>query len=203
MTRYLVSFDAHAMDHISDEDMPAVARAPHAVVQEAINADVFVSTGGLENQRASIVATDGTVTDGPYPKAIGGFCVVEVPAREEALEWAAKTASARRCAVEVREIMPDPETDARVSLTSFGGFPGRIEGQWFRPCVYLLVIGHIGVQAGRLWRAAAGNRGARSSPAAAGIADSFLSLSARRARRAAGRAMSRSVPCTSGGRSAT
>ena len=25
MTRYLISFDAHAMDHIADEDMPAVA----------------------------------------------------------------------------------------------------------------------------------------------------------------------------------
>ena len=24
MTRYLISFDAHAMDHIPDEDMPAV-----------------------------------------------------------------------------------------------------------------------------------------------------------------------------------
>jgi hypothetical protein len=32
----------------------------------------------------------------------------------------------------------------RVSLTSFRGFPGQVEGQWFRPCVYLLVIGHIG-----------------------------------------------------------
>jgi hypothetical protein len=57
------------------------------------------------------VATDGTVTDGPYPEAIGGLCVVEVPSHKEALEWAAKTASACRCAVEVWEFMPDPETD--------------------------------------------------------------------------------------------
>ena len=57
---------------------------------------------------ASIVATDGTVTDGPYPEAIGGLCVVDVPSREEALKWAAKTAVACRCAQEVREFMPDP-----------------------------------------------------------------------------------------------
>jgi hypothetical protein len=82
------------------------------VVQEAINAGVFVSSGGLEDQKASIVATDGTVTDGPHPEAIGGFCIVDVPSREEALEWAAKTAGACRCAVEVREIMPDPELAA-------------------------------------------------------------------------------------------
>jgi len=99
MTRYLISFGAHAMDHIPDEDMPAVAEAAHAVVQEAVN------------QRASIVATDGTVTDGPYPEAIGGLTVVEVPSREEALEWAAKIALACRCAQEVREFGPDPELD--------------------------------------------------------------------------------------------
>ena len=92
MTQYLILFGAHAMDHIPGADMPAVARSSHAVVQEAINAGVFVSSGGLENQKASIVATDGTVTDGPYPEAVGGLCVVEVPSREEALKWAAKTA---------------------------------------------------------------------------------------------------------------
>ena len=111
MTRYLISFDAHAMDHLPDEDMPAVAKAAHAVVQETVNAGVLVCTGGLEDQRASIVATDGTVTDGPYPEAIGGFCVVDVPSREEALAWAAKIAAACRCAQEVREVLPDPEQD--------------------------------------------------------------------------------------------
>ncbi|HEU5489179.1 MAG TPA: hypothetical protein VFU84_00170 [Gaiellaceae bacterium] len=107
MPRYLISFHAHAMDHIPDEDMPAVTKASLAVVQEAIDADVWVFGGGLENQKASIVATGGTVTDGPYPPAIGGLCVVEVPSREEALE-SAKIAVACRCAQEVREFMPDP-----------------------------------------------------------------------------------------------
>ena len=40
MTQYLIIIDAHAMDYIPDEDMPAVANAAHAVVQEAINAGV-------------------------------------------------------------------------------------------------------------------------------------------------------------------
>ena len=98
MTQYLISFGAHAMDHVPDEDAPAVARAAHAAVQEAINAGVYVSAGGLENQPASIVAADGAVTDGPYPEAIGGFTLVDVPSREEALQWAAKIAVACRCA---------------------------------------------------------------------------------------------------------
>jgi hypothetical protein len=111
MTRYLISFGAHAMDHIPDEDMPAVARAAHAVIQEVVNAGVFVCAGGLEDQPQSIVATDGTVTDGPHPETIGGLTVVDVPTREAALEWAAKIAVACRCAQEVREFGPDPELD--------------------------------------------------------------------------------------------
>ena len=108
MTRYLISFDAHAMDHIPDEDMPAVAKDAHDVVQEALNAGVWVFGGGLENQKATVVSTHGTISEGPYPEAVGGFWVVDVPSREEALEWAAKTAVACRCAQEVREFMPDP-----------------------------------------------------------------------------------------------
>ena len=71
-----------------EEDLPDVAKAAHAVVQEAQDAGVWVFGGGLESQRASIVATDGTVTDGPYPETkevLGGFAVVDVPSREEAL----------------------------------------------------------------------------------------------------------------------
>ena len=115
MTRYLISFGARAMDHIPDQDAPAVARAARAAVQEAINAGVYVSAGGLANQPASIVATDGAVTGGPYPEALGGFTLVDVPSREEALQWAAKIAVACRCAQEVREFGPDPELDAMLS----------------------------------------------------------------------------------------
>ena len=115
MTQYLISFNDGAMDHIPDGDWADVGKAAHAVVQEAVTAGVWVFGAGLERQRASIVATDGMVTDGPYPETkevIGGFSVVDVATREEALAWAAKTAVACRCAQEVRELMPDPETDA-------------------------------------------------------------------------------------------
>jgi len=107
-------FDDGAMDHIPDEDWPAVGEAAHAAVQEAKDAGVFVFTGGLESRRASVVATNGTVTDGPYPETkevIGGLTVIDVPSREEALKWAARIADACRCAQEVREIMPDPIVD--------------------------------------------------------------------------------------------
>lgn len=111
MTHYMISFDAHAMDYIPDEEGPAVGKAAHEVVQEAIDAGVWVFGGGMENEKASIVASDGTVTDGPYPEFIGGVSVIDVPSRAEALTWAAKIADACRCAQEVRHVMPDPELD--------------------------------------------------------------------------------------------
>jgi hypothetical protein len=110
MTQYLISFDDGAMT-FPEEELPDVAKAALAVVQEARDAGVFVFSGGLESQRASVVATDGMVTDGPYPETkevIGGLMVVDVSSREEALEWAAKTAVACRCAQEVREFLPEP-----------------------------------------------------------------------------------------------
>jgi hypothetical protein len=109
MTQYLISFGFHAMDHIPDEELPAVSKAALAVVQEAKDAGVFVFAGGLESERASIVDTGATVTDGPYPETeevIGGLTVVDVTSREEALEWAAKIAVACRCAQEVRVFQP-------------------------------------------------------------------------------------------------
>jgi hypothetical protein len=110
MTRFLISFDDGWMD-FPEEDMPEVGKAAVAAVHEAQAAGVWVFGGGLRSQRASVVGTDGIVTDGPYPETkevIGGFAVVDVSSRAEALEWAAKIAAACRCAQEVRELMPDP-----------------------------------------------------------------------------------------------
>ena len=110
MTRYLISFDDGAMT-FPDEDLPEVARAAHEVVQAARDAGVWVFGGGVESQRATIVTTDGTVSDGPYPETkavLGGFAIVNVSSSREALEWATKFAVACRCAQEVRELLPDP-----------------------------------------------------------------------------------------------
>jgi hypothetical protein len=110
VTRYLISFDDGAMT-FPDDELSAVAEAAHAVVREATDAGVWVFGGGLHSpEKMSVVATDGTVTDGADPRSkayIGGFSVLDVPSREEALAWAAKIAVACRCAQEVREFVPD------------------------------------------------------------------------------------------------
>ena len=111
MTLYMISFDDGDMT-FPEEDLPDVARAAHAVAREAKDAGVWVFSAGLEHQDPSVVATDGTVTDGPYPESkehLGGFAVVDVPSREAALAWAAKIAVACRCAQQVFELLPDPD----------------------------------------------------------------------------------------------
>ena len=110
MARYLISFDDGAMT-FPEEDLPAVGEAAHEVVRAAQQAGVWIFGGGLQSQRASVVATDGTIAEGPYPETkavIGGFSIIEVPTHEETLEWAGKFATACRCAQEVRKIMDDP-----------------------------------------------------------------------------------------------
>jgi hypothetical protein len=109
VTRYLISFDDGAMT-FTEEELPDVAEAAHSVTREAQEAGVWVFAGGLHPvEEVSAVATDGTVTDGPKSKAyLGGLTIIDVPSREEALEWAAKFAVACRCSQDVRAFVPDP-----------------------------------------------------------------------------------------------
>ena len=113
MPRYLISFDDGSMDHIAEEDLPQVGEAARAVVRDAKAAGVWIFGGGLLRQQATIVATDGTASPGPVPETkavVGGFSIIEVPSRDEALAWAARIAASCRCPQEVREIMFDPES---------------------------------------------------------------------------------------------
>lgn len=111
MPKYLISFDDGTMI-VPDDELEAVADAAHAVVADAKVAGVWVFGGGVAQEPARVVGTDGMVTDRPYPDpkaAVGGFAIVDVPTREEALAWAARIAVACRCPQEVRELMEDPE----------------------------------------------------------------------------------------------
>lgn len=113
MPRFLISFDDGSMDHIPSEDLGNVAEATHAVVREAKSAGIWIFGGGLLRQQASIVASDGTVSEGPVPETkavIGGFSIIEVDSRDSANRWAAKLAKTCQCKQEVREIVFDPES---------------------------------------------------------------------------------------------
>jgi len=113
MTKYLISFPASAMS-VPSEDMAAVGEAARSVIREAKEAGVYVFGGGIDSSIVPVlVGPDAVTIDGTYPetsKLDGGFCVLDLPSREAAVQWAAKIAEACRCSQELREFMFDPES---------------------------------------------------------------------------------------------
>lgn len=110
MTKYLISFPSEAMV-VTDEDLPIVAADAHAVIEDAKAAGVYVFGGGIAEQVDPVlVCGNGSVSDEIYPgsRLKGGFTVLELPTRADALEWARKIAVACRCPQELREFMYDP-----------------------------------------------------------------------------------------------
>jgi hypothetical protein len=112
MTKYLISFPGEAMV-LTDEELPIVSAEAHAVIEEAKAAGVYVFGGGIEEEVDPVlVSADGSVTTEIYPgsELKGGFTVLELPTREDAIEWARKIAAACRCSQELREFMYDPQS---------------------------------------------------------------------------------------------
>lgn len=110
MAKYLISFPGEAMV-LAEEDYPAVSAAAHAVIEESKAAGVYVFGGGIDEQVDPIlVAGDGSIAAETYPgiRLTGGFTILDLPTRAEAIEWARKIAVACRCAQELREFMYDP-----------------------------------------------------------------------------------------------
>ncbi|MFE4198575.1 YciI family protein [Paenarthrobacter sp. NPDC056912] len=112
MTKYLISFPSEAMV-VTPEEFPVVVAESHAVIREAKAAGVYVFGGGIaEDIDPVVVSADGSVGSNLYPgsELTGGFTVLEVPTREDAVEWARKIAKSCRCPQELREFMYDPES---------------------------------------------------------------------------------------------
>lgn len=110
MTKYLISFPSEAMV-LSEEQLAAAGVDSRAVIEEAKAAGVYVFAGGINEPVAPLlVSANGTASERIYPgsRLNGGFTVLELPTREDAVKWAAKLARACRCAQELREFMYDP-----------------------------------------------------------------------------------------------
>lgn len=112
MTKYLISFPSEAMV-VTKEELPIVSADAHAVIEQAKKAGVYVFGGGIEETVDPVlVSGDGSVSRDIYAGSSlkGGFTVLELPSRTDAVVWARKIAVACRCAQELREFMYDPES---------------------------------------------------------------------------------------------
>jgi hypothetical protein len=107
MTKYLISFPSEAMV-LTEEEFPIVSAAANAVIEEAKAAGVYLFAGGIvEEVEPVLVSADGSVTAEIYPgsELKGGLTVLELPTREDAIDWARKIAVACRCSQELREVV--------------------------------------------------------------------------------------------------
>lgn len=102
MAKYLISFPSAAMV-VPDGESEAVGRDTHAVIDQAKTAGEAVPP--------VLVSADGRFSAGGYPWAPplnGGFTVLELPSREEAIAGAARLATACRWHQEIRVFGFDP-----------------------------------------------------------------------------------------------
>jgi hypothetical protein len=90
-------------------------------------AGVLLAIYGLlpPSSGARISYTDGraTVTDGPFAEAketVGGFWIIQVRSREEAIEWAKRAPIARQHIIEVRQIFEISDFPADIQKAAEG-----------------------------------------------------------------------------------
>jgi hypothetical protein len=118
------------LPNISDEDWMPDAEAIEAMGkynEELSQAGVLLALDGLhapgEGVRVSFPGGKASVTDGPFSEAkeiVGGYWLIEVKSKDEAIEWAKRAPCADGPVIEVRQIMgvdefpPDLQKAARL-----------------------------------------------------------------------------------------
>jgi hypothetical protein len=110
MTKFLISFPSEAMV-LAEDEFPSVVADSHAVIEQAKSAGVYVFGGGIDEDVEPVLVTGrGAVSDATYPGVTitGGFLVLELPSRADAVDWASRVAAACRCPQELREFGYDP-----------------------------------------------------------------------------------------------
>ena len=113
MAKYLISFPSAAMIVPVDE-LESVGNDARQVIRDAKQAGVYVFGGGIDESVSPVlVSPDGSYVQGGYdwaPPIDGGFTILELPTREDAITWAARIAKACRCEQELRVFAFDPES---------------------------------------------------------------------------------------------
>jgi hypothetical protein len=74
--------------------------------------------------RVSFAGGKPKVTDGPFPEAkevLGGYWMIQVKSREEAIEWASRCPGSENEVIEVRQVqeMSDFPSDVREAAAGF------------------------------------------------------------------------------------
>jgi hypothetical protein len=100
--------------NISDDDWTPSVEAIQAMSkynEELTKAGVLLALDGLHPSSAGVQVSfpggKATVTDGPFAEAkeiIGGYWLIDVKSKEEAIEWAKRVPAADGPVIEVRQV---------------------------------------------------------------------------------------------------
>ncbi|WP_127506623.1 YciI family protein [Actinoplanes solisilvae] len=100
-------------------DIDAMMATTHQFIEDAVKAGVLLAAEGLEDPGQGVVVDFSgdtpVVTDGPYGETrelFGGFFMVDVATKTEAVEWAKRVPVARGAKIEVRRVPGSDEVPA-------------------------------------------------------------------------------------------
>ncbi len=112
MPHYLLSIYQPDGGMPDAETMARIAADLHRLNEELRASGSWVFTGGLHAPAsATVVRTDGMITDGPYLEGkehIGGIYVISAPDLDAALAWGRRAAAATGLPIEVRPFQDVP-----------------------------------------------------------------------------------------------
>ena len=120
---------------------PAEAVAAMMKYNEALkDAGVLITLDGLHppsmGARVSFAGGKPVVTDGPFTEAkevLGGYWMIEVKSREEAIAWAKRCPASGNEIIEIRQVqeMADFPADVQEAVAGFAELQGRTAGRKF------------------------------------------------------------------------
>jgi hypothetical protein len=98
-------------------DIDAMMATSRQFIEDLFKAGVYVAAEGLDDPAQGVVVDFGgetpVVTDGPYGETkelFGGFFLIDVASKQEAVEWAKRVPAAPGAKVEVRRVPGSGET---------------------------------------------------------------------------------------------
>jgi hypothetical protein len=97
-------------------DVERLMAATRLFIEDTVKAGVYVAAEGLDDPRQGVVLhfTDEApvVTDGPYGETkelFGGFFLLDVASKEEAVEWAKRVPAVPGTKIEIRRVPGEDE----------------------------------------------------------------------------------------------
>ncbi|WP_328320032.1 YciI family protein [Kribbella sp. NBC_00382] len=98
------------------EGFEELAASTYRYIEELVKAGVFVEAAGLDDAGQSVVVDFSgetpVVTDGPYGETkelFGGYFLLDVASKAEAVEWARRVPAVTGSKIEVRRVAGDDE----------------------------------------------------------------------------------------------